>query len=248
MALIEVTDIHKSFGLVEVLKGVSLDVAPGEVIAVIGKSGSGKSTMLRCLNGLEAIDSGTIQVAGVQLSRSDRELKALRRKVGMIFQQFNLFPHLTAGQNVVLAQTVVAKVPKAQAVPVAREMLAAVGLEQKFDAYPSQLSGGQQQRVAIARALAMKPVALLCDEITSALDPELVMEVLGVVRKLANAGMTLLLVTHEMRFAREVCDRVVFMHNGRVLEQGPPEEVFPRPVTAELAQFIGLRDGDGPQA
>jgi polar amino acid transport system ATP-binding protein len=223
-----------------VLKGISLDVQPGEVVAIIGRSGSGKSTLLRCVNGLETIDSGSIMVAGAQLLDDEASLRALRLKVGMIFQQFNLFPHLTAGQNVVLAQRVVKKTPQADAQRVARAMLERVGLGHKFDAYPDALSGGQQQRVAIARALAMQPAALLCDEITSALDPELVSEVLAVVRELASDGMTLLMVTHEMRFAQDVCNRVVFMHQGRVHEEGPPADVFARPETPELRQFLGL--------
>ena len=239
MSLITITDVRKSFGANEVLKGIDLDVQRGEVIAIIGKSGSGKSTLLRCVNGLESIDSGAIAVSDAQLLSGAAALRALRLKVGMIFQQFNLFPHLTAGRNVMLSQVVVKKTPKAEAEAMARRMLARVGLAEKFDAYPDQLSGGQQQRVAIARALAMEPMALLCDEITSALDPELVNEVLAVVRELAAEGMTLLMVTHEMRFAREVCSRVVFMHQGRVHEIGPPDKVFSNPETAELRQFLG---------
>ena len=239
MSLITITEVRKSFGTNEVLKGINLDVAAGEVIAIIGKSGSGKSTLLRCVNGLETISDGSIVVAGAQLAPDEVHLRALRLKVGMIFQGFNLFPHLTAGRNVMLSPMVVKKVSQKEAEEEARARLEQVGLAHKFDAYPDQLSGGQQQRVAIARALAMKPLALLCDEITSALDPELVNEVLAVVKKLAEEGMTLLMVTHEMRFAREVCDRVVFMHQGRVHEIGPPEEVFANPQTAELKQFLG---------
>jgi len=240
MSLITITEVRKSFGPNQVLKGIDLDVQRGEVIAIIGKSGSGKSTLLRCVNGLETIDSGAIAVAGAQLLSGAAALRQLRLKVGMIFQQFNLFPHLTAGRNVMLSQMVVKKTPKAEAEDMARKMLARVGLTEKFDAYPDQLSGGQQQRVAIARALAMEPMALLCDEITSALDPELVNEVLVVMRELAAEGMTLLMVTHEMRFAREVCSRVVFMHQGRVHEIGPPETVFANPQTPELRQFLGV--------
>ncbi|WP_354685100.1 amino acid ABC transporter ATP-binding protein [Cupriavidus necator] len=240
MPLIAIDQVHKSFGSNQVLKGVSLNVEPGEVIAIIGKSGSGKSTLLRCINGLESIDSGAITVAGAHLADTELQLRALRLKVGMIFQQFNLFPHLSAGRNVMLAPMIVKGVPEAEARALAEINLARVGLSAKFDAYPDQLSGGQQQRVAIARALAMQPAALLCDEITSALDPELVNEVLQVVRGLAADGMTLLMVTHEMRFAREVCDRVVFMHQGKVREAGRPEEVFARPQTAELQQFLGM--------
>ncbi|CCE99536.1 ABC transporter, nucleotide binding/ATPase protein, putative GlnQ (plasmid) [Sinorhizobium fredii HH103] len=240
MSLIAITDVRKSFGPNEVLKGINLDVAPGEVIAIIGKSGSGKSTLLRCINGLETISGGSISVAGAQLLDDEAHLKALRLKVGMIFQQFNLFPHLTVGGNVMLSQMVVRKTAKPEAEEMARKMLERVGLSQKFDAYPDQLSGGQQQRVAIARALAMQPIALLCDEITSALDPELVAEVLAVVRELASEGMTLLMVTHEMKFARDVCSRVVFMHQGRVHEMGRPEQVFANPQTPELKQFLGV--------
>ncbi|CAB3661688.1 MULTISPECIES: amino acid ABC transporter ATP-binding protein [Achromobacter] len=240
MPLIALEDVRKKFGDNEVLKGVTLRVEPGEVIAIIGKSGSGKSTLLRCVNGLEQIDGGAIMVADAQLGDDELRLRALRLKVGMIFQQFNLFPHLTVGRNVMLSPMVAKRMPEAEAADMARAMLTRVGLAHKFDAWPEELSGGQQQRVAIARALAMQPLALLCDEITSALDPELVNEVLAVVRELAADGMTLLMVTHEMRFAREVCDRVVFMHQGRVHEIGPPEELFAAPATAELRQFLGM--------
>ncbi|MDF2864746.1 MAG: amino acid transporter ATP-binding protein [Achromobacter mucicolens] len=240
MPLIALEDVRKRFGDNEVLKGVTLRVDPGEVIAIIGKSGSGKSTLLRCINGLEQIDGGAIMVADAQLGDDELRLRALRLKVGMIFQQFNLFPHLTVGRNVMLSPMVAKRVPEREAEDMARAMLTRVGLAHKFDAWPDELSGGQQQRVAIARALAMQPLALLCDEITSALDPELVNEVLAVVRELAADGMTLLMVTHEMRFAREVCDRVVFMHQGRVHEIGPPERLFTAPATPELRQFLGM--------
>jgi polar amino acid transport system ATP-binding protein len=241
MSLIEINEVRKSFGTNEVLKGITLEVEPGEVVAIIGKSGSGKSTLLRCINGLENIDAGSITVAGAQLRPDEAHLRELRLKVGMIFQQFNLFPHLTAGANVMLSQTVVKKTPKDEAERIARAMLDRVGLAEKFDAYPDQLSGGQQQRTAIARALAMQPIALLCDEITSALDPELVSEVLAVVRALAADGMTLVMVTHEMKFARDVCHRVVFMHQGRVHEIGPPDKIFTYPATPELQQFLGVQ-------
>ncbi|TIU98156.1 MAG: amino acid ABC transporter ATP-binding protein [Mesorhizobium sp.] len=241
MSLIAITEVKKRFGDNEVLKGISIDIASGEVVAIIGKSGSGKSTLLRCINGLETIDEGSIVVAGAQFLPDEVHLKALRLKVGMIFQQFNLFPHLTAGGNVMLSQMVVKKTPKKDAEAVARKMLDRVGLAHKFDAVPDELSGGQQQRVAIARALAMQPIALLCDEITSALDPELVAEVLAVVRELAAEGMTLVMVTHEMRFASDVCSRVVFMHQGRVHEIGAPEDVFVNPRTPELRQFLGVQ-------
>jgi polar amino acid transport system ATP-binding protein len=240
MSLIVIDGVKKRYGANEVLKGVSLNVEAGEVIAIIGKSGSGKSTLLRCINGLEQINEGSIVVDGIALATDDAGLRALRLHVGMIFQQFNLFPHLSAGRNVMLSPMVVKKVSTGDAESVARAKLAIVGLAEKFDSYPEQLSGGQQQRVAIARALAMAPKALLCDEITSALDPELVSEVLAVMRKLAAEGMTLMMVTHEMRFAREVCNRVVFMHHGKIWESGPPEDVFSRPQTPELKQFLGM--------
>ncbi len=240
MPLIAVKDLRKSFGPLEVLRGIDLDVELGEVIAIIGRSGSGKSTFLRCLNGLETINSGSITVDGVTLANDEKHLRALRLKVGMIFQQFNLFPHHTVGRNVMLAPMVVKSTSKDEAEAIARKMLDRVGLADKFDQYPDQLSGGQQQRVAIARALAMQPKALLCDEITSALDPELVNEVLAVVKELAEDGMTLLMVTHEMRFARQVCDRVVFMHYGCVHELGEPEEVFSNPKTPELQHFLSI--------
>lgn len=238
MPLIAIDNIKKSYGDNQVLKGIRLDVEAGEVIAIIGKSGSGKSTLLRCINGLESIDEGNISVAGAHLGKAEIELRALRLKVGMIFQQFNLFPHLTVGRNVMLSPIIVKGTSESAARKSAQDNLTRVGLAEKFDAYPDQLSGGQQQRVAIARALAMQPQALLCDEITSALDPELVNEVLTVVRGLAEEGMTLLMVTHEMRFAREVCDRVVFMHQGKVHEIGPPDEIFSHPKTLELQQFL----------
>ncbi|BEV17604.1 amino acid ABC transporter ATP-binding protein [Herbaspirillum sp. DW155] len=243
MPLIAIDNVKKRFGDNEVLKGISLDVEPGEVIAIIGKSGSGKSTLLRCINGLESIDEGNISVAGAKLGASELELRNLRLKVGMIFQQFNLFPHLSVGRNVMIAPMIVKGTSEAEAMATAKANLEKVGLGHKFDAYPDQLSGGQQQRVAIARALSMNPQALLCDEITSALDPELVNEVLTVMRGLAKEGMTLLMVTHEMRFAREVCNRLVFMHQGKVHEIGPPEELFGNPKTPELQQFIGMTQG-----
>lgn len=240
MPLIAIEDIKKSYGDNQVLKGIRLTVEAGEVIAIIGKSGSGKSTLLRCINGLETIDEGSISVADAYLGTSELELRNLRLRVGMIFQQFNLFPHLSVGRNVMIAPMVVKGTKEAEARELAKTNLARVGLGEKFDSLPEQLSGGQQQRVAIARALSMQPQALLCDEITSALDPELVNEVLAVVRSLADEGMTLLMVTHEMRFAREVCDRVVFMHQGKVHEIGPPEEIFANPQTPELQQFLGF--------
>jgi polar amino acid transport system ATP-binding protein len=235
--LVKITDVKKSFGANEVLKGVSMDVARGDVVAIIGRSGSGKSTLLRCVNGLETYQSGSISVDGIEVGGAKTNLRDLRRHVGMVFQQFNLFPHLTAGENVMLAPKVVNKGTPGELKEQARALLAKVGLSDKFDSYPSQLSGGQQQRVAIARALAMKPAVLLCDEITSALDPELVNEVLRVVEQLAAEGITLMLVTHEMRFARDVGTKLVFMHQGKVHEEGPPKQLFSSPKTPELAQF-----------
>ena len=238
-SIVDIRQLRKRFGDNEVLKGVDLDVRRGEVIAIIGKSGSGKSTLLRCINGLEAFQAGTLHVDGQALRHDDaRAMRALRQHVGMIFQGFNLFPHLSVGRNVMLAPTLVRKASAAEADATARRLLARVGLAEKFDAWPDQLSGGQQQRVAIARALAMQPSVMLCDEITSALDPELVGEVLKVVESLADEGMTLLMVTHEMNFARKVSDRVVFMHAGRIHEIGPPEQVFGAPQTPELRQFL----------
>ena len=238
MSLVSIREVRKSFGTLEVLKGVSLEVAKGDVVAIIGRSGSGKSTLLRCINGLETFQSGAILADGLEVGGEKTNLRELRRHVGMVFQQFNLFPHLTAAENVMLAPTVVNKVGKKEARDTAAEVLAKVGLSEKMDAYPSQLSGGQQQRVAIARSLAMRPKVLLCDEITSALDPELVNEVLRVVEQLAKEGMTLILVTHEMRFARDVGTHLVFMHHGKVHEQGAPKEVFAAPKTPELQQFV----------
>ena len=237
--IVRITALRKSYGSNEVLKGIDLDVRRGEVIAIIGKSGSGKSTLLRCINGLEVFQEGALTVDGRPLlHESAMAMRELRQRVGMIFQGFNLFPHLSVGRNVMLAPMLVKGRVKLQAASQARKLLARVGLEEKFDAMPEQLSGGQQQRVAIARALAMEPAVLLCDEITSALDPELVGEVLRVVESLAEEGMTLLMVTHEMNFARKVADRVIFMHQGRVHEMGPPEQLFGSPQTPELRQFL----------
>lgn len=239
MSLLNVTALHKYYGENHVLKGIDLRVEEGEVVAIIGRSGSGKSTFLRTLNGLESINDGVIEVDGEYIDAARADLRSLRQKVGMVFQQFNLFPHLTVGENVMLAPQVVKKTSRADAEAIARQMLERVGLAEKFDAYPERLSGGQQQRVAIARALAMSPKVLLCDEITSALDPELVNEVLAVVKQLASEGMTLIMVTHEMRFAREVGDKLVFMHQGKVHEIGDPKALFAAPHTEELRNFIG---------
>ena len=236
---LSIQGLRKSFGNKEVLRSIDLEVQSGEVIAIIGKSGSGKSTLLRCINGLESFQQGQLKVQGQSLEpHNPVALRVLRQQVGMIFQSFNLFPHLNVGRNIQLAPGLVKHLTRAETETLARRLLARVGLEEKFDAFPDQLSGGQQQRVAIARALAMSPMILLCDEITSALDPELVGEVLAVVESLAQEGMTLLMVTHEMQFARRVSDRVIFMHQGRVHEQGPPEELFAHPQTPELKQFL----------
>ena len=236
---VHIQGLRKSYGNHEVLKGIDLSVKPGEVIAIIGKSGSGKSTLLRCINGLETFQHGSLTVQNQALVYQDpTAMRALRQQVGMIFQSFNLFPHLSVGKNIMLAPSLMKLLPNEQLQGRAQALLAQVGLAEKFEAYPDQLSGGQQQRVAIARALAMAPSILLCDEITSALDPELVGEVLAVVESLAQNGMTLLMVTHEMNFARKVSDRVIFMHQGLVHEMGTPQELFNAPKTPELQQFL----------
>ncbi|UGY00908.1 amino acid ABC transporter ATP-binding protein [Bradyrhizobium quebecense] len=237
--IVEIAALYKSFGETQVLRGGDLNVNQGEVIAIIGKSGSGKSTLLRCINGLERFDSGAILVNNKQIDHdSAAAMRELRQQVGMIFQSFNLFPHLTVGRNIMLAPKLVKKRTTEQGEEQARTLLSRVGLEEKYDAMPDRLSGGQQQRVAIARALAMEPAVLLCDEITSALDPELVGEVLRVVESLAKDGMTLMMVTHEIGFARKVADRMIFMHQGKVHEMGPPDELFANPRTPELRQFL----------
>ncbi len=245
MPLITINQVQKYYGDNHVLKGVDLDIDMGEVIAIIGRSGSGKSTLLRCINGLESYQEGSIKLGGMTITDRDSQAREISRSVGMVFQHFNLFPHMTACENVMLAPRRVLKKNATECRELARQMLEKVGLGERMDYYPANLSGGQQQRVAIARALAMSPKVLLCDEITSALDPELVGDVLNVLAQLAAEGMTLILVTHEMNFAREVGDRVVFMHQGRVWEQGNSKTVFSAPQTAELTQFIssvrGLR-------
>ena len=235
--MIVIENLHKSFGKVEVLKGVNLHIKPKEVVALIGPSGSGKSTLLRCMNYLEEPTSGKVTVDGTALD-GEANINKVREEVGMVFQRFNLFPHMTALENIMLAPLKVKKTSKEDAEKKARELLARVGLAEKADNYPSQLSGGQQQRVAIARALAMEPKVMLFDEPTSALDPEMVGEVLDVMRSLAKEGMTMAIVTHEMGFAREVADRVLFIDGGGILEQGTPEELFEHPQQERTKNFL----------
>ncbi|MGJ5797367.1 amino acid ABC transporter ATP-binding protein [Streptomyces griseorubiginosus] len=237
-SLVRIRGLNKHFGGVQVLHDVDLDVHSGEVVAVIGPSGSGKSTLCRCINRLETITSGSIEVGGVPLPAEGRELSRLRAEAGMVFQSFNLFSHMTVLQNLVLAPVQVRGLSRAEAQKRGRRLLARVGLADKADAHPAQLSGGQQQRVAIARALAMEPSVLLCDEPTSALDPEMIQEVLDVLAELAAEGMTMIVVTHEMGFARKVADRVVFMDGGRILTSAPPTEFFADPGHARAADFL----------
>jgi len=238
MSLVELAGVHKRFGLVEVLKGISLSIEEGEIVAVIGRSGSGKSTMLRCINGLEKVQEGRIVVADIDVTAPRADLNLLRQRAGMVFQSYNLFPHLTVERNIMLALRLVKKLPVAAARELARTMVEKVGLGDKLKAFPDELSGGQQQRVAIARSLAMQPTLMLFDEITSALDPELVGEVLRVLEGVAGEGMTMILVTHEMNFAKNVADRVIFMHQGRIHEDGPARETLLEPRTAELRSFL----------
>ena len=235
---IDVRGLTKAFGDNEVLKGIDFQVEEREVVCVIGPSGSGKSTLLRCVNRLEEPTSGQILVSGIEICDPDTDLNDVRRRIGMVFQQFNLFPHLSARANVMIAQQKVLNRSKGEAAEVAQAQLEKVGLSEKADAYPSQLSGGQQQRVAIARALAMDPEIMLFDEATSALDPELVGDVLAVMRDLASGGMTMMVVTHEMHFARQVADRVVFMADGYVVESGAPDNVLGSPTQARTQQFL----------
>ena len=237
-ALVEIKNLHKSFGSNHVLRGIDFTVEQGEVVCVIGPSGSGKSTLLRCVNLLEVPQDGQVIIRGADITDRDAHLDAIRQQIGMVFQQFNLFPHLSALTNCTVAQRTVLKRPAEEADRIARANLERVGLSEKIDAYPAQLSGGQQQRVAIARALSMDPALMLFDEPTSALDPELVGDVLTVMRKLALDGMTMLVVTHEMAFAREVADRVVFMDGGVIVEQGPPAEVIGDPREERTRTFL----------
>ena len=237
-AVVRISGLHKSFGHHEVLCGIDLDVYQGEVVCVIGPSGSGKSTLLRCVNQLEIPTAGRVELLGVDVTDPDCDLDRVRRHVGMVFQQFNLFSHLSVMENLTLAQRQVLRKPKAEAEAFAQANLAKVGLADRAQARPGQLSGGQQQRVAIARALSMDPMLMLFDEPTSALDPELVGDVLAVMRDLAGAGMTMMVVTHEMAFAREVGDRVIFMDEGQVVEQGPAAQVITAPRTERAKVFL----------
>ena len=236
-AMIQITDLHKSFGDLQVLRGVNLDIAEKEVVVIIGPSGSGKSTLLRCINYLEEPTGGSIVIDGIPLT-GEANINEIRKEVGMVFQRFNLFPHMTVLQNLMLAPMKVRGIAKTEAEKTARAYLQKVGLEDKANSYPDQLSGGQQQRVAIARALCMKPKALLFDEPTSALDPEMVNEVLDVMKELANEGMTMVVVTHEMGFAREVGDRVVFVDGGVIQEEGSPEEIFQHAQCERTRSFL----------
>lgn len=241
--VLSIKDLHKSFGETDVLKGISLDIHKGEVVVILGPSGSGKSTMLRCLNLLEQPSSGSIFFEGHDLTSPKINVNKMRERMGMVFQQFNLFPHLDALHNVMLAQEKVLKRSKEEAERTARKELERVGLADRSDYYPSELSGGQQQRVAIARALSMDPHVMLFDEATSALDPELVRSVLDVMRELARGGMTMVVVTHEMSFARDVADRVIFMEGGHIVEEGTPEQVFEHPKSERTRAFIGQIEG-----
>ena len=236
--MIEIKDVHKAFGDLQVLKGVTLDVSNGEVISVIGASGSGKSTLLYCINGLEPIQSGQILVDGTDVHANDTNVNKLRQRLGMVFQQWNSFPHLTTLENVALAPRIVLKKPKDEAREIASKQLDHVGLGDKLEVYPNKLSGGQQQRLAIARALAMGPNYMLFDEVTSALDPELVGEVLDALRMLSDEGMTMILVTHEIGFARDVSDRVAYVHEGVIEEIGPPSQVILDPQSERTRKFL----------
>ena len=238
MSVLRVENLHKSFGQVEVLRGIDLEVAEHEVVALIGASGSGKSTFLRCVDLLEPIDSGRIVVSGQDVSAQGVDLNKVRQRIGIVFQAFNLFPHMTVLRNVTLAPRKVLGTPKDRAEADARDLLVRFGLADKQDEYPDRLSGGQQQRAAIVRALAMKPDLLLLDEVTSALDPELVGEVLHVIRELAEGGMTMVIATHEMAFARDIAHRVCFLHDGAILEEGPPAQILSAPREERTKRFL----------
>lgn len=236
---VSLRDVRKSFGTLEVIKGVSMDIRKGEVICIIGPSGSGKSTLLRCINALVPINQGSINVCGIEVNDSDLDELELRRRIGMVFQSYNLFPHRTALQNVMMAPIHVLKQDKAEVEKRARALLEKVRLSEKADAFPGELSGGQQQRVAIARSLAMHPEVMMFDEVTAALDPETVNEVLRAIRELAEDGMTCVLVTHEMAFAREIADHVYFTDRGVIVEHGPPAELFGNPQDLRTQDFLG---------
>ena len=236
--MIEIRALRKSYGDLQVIKGIDASVAKGEVICIVGPSGSGKSTILRCINGLESYEGGVIDIDGIKVDRKAPTIKAIRTEVAMVFQRFNLFPHRTVLENVIEGPIYVKKEDRKQATEHAMELLYSVGLAEKAEAFPAQLSGGQQQRIAIARALAMRPKAILFDEPTSALDPELVGDVLDVMRRLAESGMTMVVVTHEMQFAREVADRVIFIDQGVVVEQGPSAEVLNNPQHLRTQDFL----------
>jgi polar amino acid transport system ATP-binding protein len=238
LPILEIAGLHKSYSQVEVLRGIDLNVYPGELVCVIGPSGSGKSSMLRCCNRLEEPIAGTIRVDGVEITADKADLNAIRQHIGMVFQQFNLYPHLKVVDNITLALRHVQKLDKAEARRRADAALLQVGLVEKTDAFPTQLSGGQQQRIAIARAIALRPKVMLFDEPTSALDPELVGSVLEVMRRLRQAGMTMLVVTHEMSFAHAAADRVVFMDGGVIVEQGPPQQIFEAPQNPRTRAFV----------
>ena len=236
--MIKIIDVHKSFGQLEVLKGINMDVEQNKVHSILGASGSGKSTLLQCINGLEKIQKGKILVDEIEVNDKKTNLNSLRKKIGIVFQQFNVFPHLTTLENVTLALKTVLKKNKKEAKEIAEQQIQKIGLSDKMNVYPSKLSGGQQQRLAIARALAMSPSYMLFDEITSALDPMLVGEVLDALRLLKNEGMTMMIVTHEVRFAKEVSDRVSFLNEGRVIESGSPNEIIDSPKEAETIKFL----------
>jgi polar amino acid transport system ATP-binding protein len=238
MSFIELRELKKSFGNHQVIKGIDLSVDQHQVVSLIGASGSGKSTLLRCINALESIDSGTVSIAGDVVSGPGVDVNLLRRRVGMVFQSYNLFPHMTVLQNIIFGPTKLLGQKRSLAEEQAKSLLERVNLLHRAGYYPDQLSGGQQQRVAIVRAIAMRPEAILLDEITSALDPELVAEVLNIVRDLARDGMTMILATHEMQFAREVSDLVAFLEQGRLLEQGPPEQIFANPKEERTSEFL----------
>ncbi len=238
MSFLEIRDVHKFFGEAHILRGIDLDVELHQVVCLIGASGSGKSTLLRCINALEIIDQGMIRIDGERCSGSGIDVDALRQEIGIVFQSFNLFPHMSVLDNITLAPRKVLRIPMDEAEDRALQLLARIGLADKARDYPDRLSGGQQQRVAIVRALAMEPRLMLLDEITSALDPELVAEVLNIVRDLARDGMTMMLATHEMHFAKEVASKVCFLHEGVILEEGPPEQIFGDPTEERTQAFL----------